>query len=55
MVHRQEKSWSIEMEPEMAGMMELVDKAVETTIMSLLYMFKKIEDNKGMMKWQTET
>lgn len=40
------------MEPEMAGMMELVDKDVETTIMSLLYMFKKIEDNKAMMKWQ---
>lgn len=38
----------------MAGMVELVDKAVETTIMSLLYMFKKIEDNKGMMKWQTD-
>lgn len=34
----------------MAEMMELVDKDVKTTIMSLLYMFKKIGGNKNMMK-----
>lgn len=38
----------------MAGRMELVDKDVETTIMSLLYMFKKVEHNKDMMKWQAK-
>lgn len=37
----------------MAGRMELVDKDVETTIMSLLYMFK-VEHNKDMMKWQAK-
>lgn len=34
----------------MAEMMELVDKDVKTTIMSLLYTFKKIGGNKNMMK-----
>lgn len=51
MIYSQEKSWSIEMEPEMAGIMELVDKDDKTTIISLPYTCKKVGENK-IMKWR---
>ena len=51
MVYCQEKSWSTKMEPEMAGIMELVDKDDKTTIISLPYTFKKVEEN-NIMKWK---
>lgn len=35
----------------MAWMMKLADKDVKITIISSFCMFKKIEENKSMMKW----
>ena len=45
MSHNQEKSKSVETDPEMAELMEFESRHVKPVITYLLCMFKKIEEN----------
>ena len=44
-MYNQEKNQSIQTDKEMTSMRELVDKEIKTTILNILHVFKKAEEN----------
>lgn len=52
--YQEEKNQSIEAEPEMTEMMELLGMDVKTVHVNMPHMFKKVEENRSMMRRQLE-